>query len=198
MTSKNNDTRSVQKATSVAFCAVVAIALSGCTKAQLIGSRQLASIKLFSVLSISPPSGPKAGGTTITVVGTGFVNGMTITIGGIPCTSVQVLSPLSASCVTGTSPVAATDTVTIVNGDGSTDTAHTYAYLGTMNAAVTRIASGGNVNSTGGAGANKVTALTTVGALTHKAGNTSTGGAGAAKVTVRGGVIGVYSLPYPR
>jgi hypothetical protein len=194
MRSKNGYPRSIRKALNVALSMSVVIALSACTKAQLIGARQLASIKLFSVLSISPPSGPKAGGTTITVTGTGFVSGMTISIGGIPCTSVQVLTPLSASCVTGSSPIAATDTITIVNGDGAADAAHTYAYLGTLNASVTRIAAGGNVNSTGGSGVNKVTARTTVGALVHKTGNTSSGGAGANQVTVRGGVIGVYTM----
>jgi hypothetical protein len=183
-----------QKLLSIAFAFGIAGAVTGCTKAQLIGARQLASIRLFSVISISPSSGPKAGGTTVILSGTGFVTGMTVSIGGIPCTSVQVLSPLAATCVTGASPVAATDTVTVVNGDGATDDSRTYAYLGAINASATRIAAGGNINSTGGAGGNRVTARTTVGAITHKTGNTSTGGAGGNQVTVRGGVIGVFSM----
>lgn len=194
MTTKNCFSRPIRKFLNLALSVSVAVALSACTKAQLIGAKQLKSIKLFSVLSVSPPSGPIAGGTTVTLIGTGFSNGMTITIGGIPCTSVQVFSALSASCVTGASAMAGTDAMNIVNGDGSTDTAHSYVYLGSLNATATRIASGGNINSTGGAGANKVTARTTVGALVHKTGNTTTGGAGGNQVTLRGGVIGVFTM----
>jgi hypothetical protein len=194
MTSKIRYSRPIRKLLNAALSVSIAFALSACTKAQLIGTKQLTNIKFFSVQYISPASGPKAGGTTITLVGTGFVSGMTVSIGGIPCTSVTVVSTLLASCVTGSSPIAATDTVTVVNGDGQTNAKYTYAYLGTLNATATRIASGGNINSTGGAGGNQVTARTTVGALVHKTGNISTGGAGASQVTVRGGVIGVFSL----
>jgi hypothetical protein len=194
MTSKIGYSRHFRKLLNAALSVSIAVALSACTKAQLIGTKQLTSIKLFSVLTISPPSGPKAGGTTITIIGTGFVNGMTVSIGGIPCTSVTVVNSLTASCVTGSSPIAATDTVTIVNGDGQTNANYTYAYLGTLNATATRIAAGGNINSTGGSGGSKVTARTTVGALVHKTGNTTTGGSGASKVTLRGGVIGVFTM----
>jgi hypothetical protein len=194
MTFKTRYSRQFRKLLHTALSVSIAVALSACTKAQLIGTKQLTSIKLFSVLTISPPSGPKAGGTTLTIVGTGFTSGMTVSIGGIPCASVTVLNSLTAYCVTGPSPIAATDTVTIVNGDGQTNANYTYAYLGTLNATVTRIAAGGNINSTGGSGGNKVTARTTVGALVHKTGNTTTGGAGASQVTLRGGVIGVFTV----
>lgn len=194
MTTKNHYSRSIRKLLNVAISVSVAVALSACTKAQLIGAKQLKSVKLFSIYSISPPSGPIAGGTTITLVGTGFVNGMSIKIGNIVCGSVQVFSPITATCVTGSSAVAGTDQISIVNGDGATDASHTYVYLGTLNATGTRIASGGNINSTGGSGGNKVTARTTVGALVHKTGNITTGGAGGNKVTLRGGVIGVFSM----
>jgi hypothetical protein len=194
MTTKTHYSRSIRKLLNVAISVSVAVALSACTKAQLIGAKQLKSVKLFSVLNISPASGPIAGGTTITLVGTGFVSGMTIKIGNITCGSVQVFSPLTATCVTGSSAIAGTDQISIVNGDGSTDASHTYVYLGSLNATATRIASGGNINSTGGSGVNQVTARTTIGALVHKTGNTTTGGVGGNKVTLRGGVIGVFSM----
>jgi hypothetical protein len=188
-----------QKLLHVALSLVIAVALSSCTKAQLIGAKQLKSLKLFTVASISPASGPKAGGTTITIVGTGFVSGMTIKIGNISCTSVQVLSPLSASCVTGASATSATDTVTIVNGDGNADAAHTFAYLDTMRATVTRIAAGGNVLSTGvnGLATTRVTArITSIsfsGVSGPTGGNISMSPVGPNQVVVRGGVVGILA-----
>jgi hypothetical protein len=40
--------------------------------------------------SVSPPSGPLAGGTRISVAGTGFAAGATVTVGGVPATGVSV------------------------------------------------------------------------------------------------------------
>ncbi|HEY33294.1 MAG TPA: hypothetical protein G4O10_09370, partial [Dehalococcoidia bacterium] len=39
-----------------------------------------------TVTSISPTSGPAAGGTSVTITGTNFVNGATVTIGGASAT----------------------------------------------------------------------------------------------------------------
>ena len=55
-----------------------------------------------TVTSIAPTSGLVAGGTSVTVTGTGFVSGDTdVWIGGVPCTSVTVSSPTSLTCLTG-------------------------------------------------------------------------------------------------
>ena len=53
-----------------------------------------------TVTAITPPSGPLAGGTTITLNGTGFGPGMTVTIGGAACTNLVVVSTTEATCVT--------------------------------------------------------------------------------------------------
>jgi hypothetical protein len=42
------------------------------------------------VNAVSPTSGPAAGGTTVTVTGTGFAAGATVTVGGVPATGVTV------------------------------------------------------------------------------------------------------------
>ncbi len=51
-----------------------------------------------TVSSVSPSSGPAIGGTALTINGTDFLNGATVTVGGAPCTSVVVLSATRISC----------------------------------------------------------------------------------------------------
>ncbi len=48
--------------------------------------------------SVSPPEGPLVGGTTITLNGTNFAAGMTVTVGGAACTDVVVVSSTEATC----------------------------------------------------------------------------------------------------
>ena len=45
-----------------------------------------------TVTSVSPTSGPTAGGTTITINGTNFVSGATVRVGGVAATGVTFLS----------------------------------------------------------------------------------------------------------
>lgn len=53
-----------------------------------------------AVTAISTSSGSTAGGTPLTVTGTGFVTGAVVEIGGVPCTGAQV-SSTSVTCTTG-------------------------------------------------------------------------------------------------
>lgn len=53
-----------------------------------------------AVTSVSPTFGPIAGGTTITIIGTGFVTGATVAIDGNACTGVTVNSSTSITAVT--------------------------------------------------------------------------------------------------
>lgn len=64
-----------------------------------------------TVTSVSPSSGPVAGGTTITVTGTGFAAGATVTVGGNPCTNVNVVSATSITC---TAPQGTVGTASVV------------------------------------------------------------------------------------
>jgi hypothetical protein len=54
-----------------------------------------------AITAITPNNGPAAGGTSVTVTGTGFTAGSTVTMGTIPATHVQVNSP---QAITATSP----------------------------------------------------------------------------------------------
>src|SRR4029453_10929188 len=57
----------------------------------------------------SPASGPVAGGTAITLTGTNFVSGATVTVGGVSATSVTVVSSTSITAVTPAGPAGARD-----------------------------------------------------------------------------------------
>ena len=54
-----------------------------------------------SVSSVSPKFGDIAGGTSVTINGSGFVSGSTVTIGGVACTSVVFVSAYKLTCTTG-------------------------------------------------------------------------------------------------
>jgi hypothetical protein len=68
------------------------------------------------VSSVSPATGPAAGATGITITGTNFVSGATVTLGGTAATSVVVVS---ATQITATTPAHAAGavTVTVTNPD---------------------------------------------------------------------------------
>ena len=74
-----------------------------------------------TVSSVSPSSGPAAGGTSITVSGTGFVSGATVTVGGSACTSVTFISSSSLSCTTPAGSAGAANVV-VTNPDSQTGT----------------------------------------------------------------------------
>ncbi|MHB1441078.1 MAG: glycoside hydrolase domain-containing protein, partial [Cuniculiplasma sp.] len=59
-----------------------------------------------TVSGVTPNSGPSTGGTNVTVTGTGFVTGTTVTFGGVAATNVVVAS--SGTSLTATSPAYST------------------------------------------------------------------------------------------
>ena len=54
-----------------------------------------------TVSAISPNNGTTAGGTAVTITGTGFQSGATVTVGGVAATSVNVVSSTTLTAVTG-------------------------------------------------------------------------------------------------
>ncbi|HEX7774368.1 MAG TPA: Ig-like domain-containing protein, partial [Pyrinomonadaceae bacterium] len=78
--------------------------------------------------SVSPTSGPISGGTVLTLTGSQFVAGATVTVGGVAATSVNVTSSTS---ITATAPAHTAGVVSVVvtNPDGGNATlnnAYTY------------------------------------------------------------------------
>lgn len=82
-----------------------------------------------TVASIFPSSGTTAGGTAVTITGTGFSAGATVTIGGQACTTVVVVSDTQITCVT-PSGTAGTANVVVTNSDSQTGTlSNGYTYV---------------------------------------------------------------------
>ena len=92
-----------------------------------------------AVTSISPTPGPVAGGTSVTVTGTGFLTGATVSFGGTAATNVNVVGSTS---ITATTPAHASGAVTIVvtNTDTQTGTLNN-GYTYTANAPAPTVAS---------------------------------------------------------
>ncbi len=80
-----------------------------------------------TVSSVSPNSGPVAGGTSVTITGTNFVTGATVTFGSTAATNVVVVN---GTTITATTPAgsagAVTVTVTANGQSGSLASAFTY------------------------------------------------------------------------
>lgn len=53
-----------------------------------------------TILTISPSSGSNAGGTQLTITGTGFLTGARVTVGGAACGAVTVVDDTSITCIT--------------------------------------------------------------------------------------------------
>ena len=82
-----------------------------------------------TISSISPSIGDSAGSSAVTITGTNFVGGATVTIGGVSCTSVSVVSGTSITCVTGAHASGAVNIV-VTNPDSQSATlSNGYTYF---------------------------------------------------------------------
>ncbi len=87
-----------------------------------------------TVTSAAPNSGTTAGGTVITITGTGFTATPTATVGGVPCIGPSFLSSTALTCTTGAHSAGAV-TIIVTNPDaqtGSAASAFTYTTPGTF------------------------------------------------------------------
>jgi hypothetical protein len=80
-----------------------------------------------TISGISPSSGSTAGGTTVTLTGTNFASGATVSIGGVAATGVTVPSATSLRAVTGPRAAGVVDVVVTV-GTQSATLARGYTY----------------------------------------------------------------------
>ena len=81
-----------------------------------------------TVLSISPTSGPTAGGTVVTVRGANFVTGATVTVGGVAATGVTVTGSTTIQATTAARAAGPADVSVTVDGKSST-LASAFTYL---------------------------------------------------------------------
>jgi hypothetical protein len=83
-----------------------------------------------TVTAVAPSSGPLAGGTAITITGSGFVAGATVDLGGVAATAVVVVSATSITATTAAHAQGAV-IVTVTNADGQGGTiSGGFTYLG--------------------------------------------------------------------
>lgn len=75
-----------------------------------------------SITTVSPNSGPTAGGTSIEITGTGFAAGDRVTVGlgasAVPATQVAVVTPTEITAVTGTATRSGTLNVSVIDPNG--------------------------------------------------------------------------------
>ena len=95
---------------------LLSIALVGVVALALVTSRVAEAAPAPTISSIAPAIGASAGGTSITITGTGFVAGVTVSVGGVAATGVTLVS---ATSITATTPAGAPGaaTVTVRNAD---------------------------------------------------------------------------------
>src|SRR2546422_4288893 len=73
------------------------------------------------VSALSPSSGTSSGGTAVTLTGTGFTAGATVSLGGTATTNVTVVSSTSLTATTAAHAAGAVDVV-VTNSDGQSGT----------------------------------------------------------------------------
>ena len=121
----------------------------------------------LTVTAVNPSGGPPAGGTAITITGTGFATGATVTVGGAAAANVTVVDDTTITCNTPAGTTGAAD-VTVTVGGGSATLTGGFTY-GATPPAITSVAPpqgsalGGSQLQVSGAGFSVGTATVTVG-----------------------------------
>jgi len=110
---------------------------AGVSSNDCITYRYQAGVNTPTITSISPTSGPVAGGTTITLTGTRFTNGTVVNdayVGGLDATNLNVISDTLATCVTPAYPQAGEIHVAVAkSGLGTSNRVHfTYTASGPL------------------------------------------------------------------
>lgn len=116
-----------------------------------------------SITSVSPSSGPQAGGTNVTLTGSNLTGTTAVTVGGFAATNVTVVSDTQVTFTTGaaSSPVFGSVVATNSVGIGARNNAFTYIaapVVSTISPAVTSTAGGATITLNGsGLGSSTVT-----------------------------------------
>jgi hypothetical protein len=92
--------------------------------------RQTATLRSgFTYSTINPDYGPTAGGTSVTITGTGFVATPIVTIGGVAATGVTFVSPTTLTATTGAHVTGTYDVVVTNPGEQSGPIVASYFYV---------------------------------------------------------------------
>ncbi|KAJ5661426.1 uncharacterized protein N7477_009042 [Penicillium maclennaniae] len=117
------------------------------------------------VSSVSPTTGPAAGGNTVSIIGSGFTNATAVTFGSAAATSFTVVSATTINAVVPAGPSGGGSVSVRVTSPGGTSAAGTtYTYIAapvvSSVSPTTGPAAGGNTVSIIGSGFNNATAVT--------------------------------------
>jgi len=131
-----------------------------------------------TVTSISPNSGTSSGGTAVTITGTGFLSGASVSLAGSAATGVTVVSSTSITAVSA-AHAAGTGNVVVTNTDGHSGTLSSgYTYTVSNSAPTVTSVTPNSGSANGGTG------VTIAGTGFLSGATVSFGGAGATGVTV--------------
>lgn len=75
-----------------------------------------------TIRTVSPATGPAAGGTVITITGTWFTTGTTVTVGGTAATAIDVDTDMKLKCTTPAKAAGAYDVVVTTAAGAATKT----------------------------------------------------------------------------
>ncbi len=109
----------------VAFDVTLPVATVPGTRVTATATDPLGNTSEFSqglAFSASPASGPPAGNTTITIKGTDFAAGATVTVGGQPATNINVSSATTITAKTPPLSAGLANDIQVVNTDGTVGT----------------------------------------------------------------------------
>lgn len=82
-----------------------------------------------TISSIAPPLGPNAGGTQLTITGTGFQPGAAVTVAAAACSAVTVVSTTSITCTTPARPkTCGAVSILLTNPDTQSATSNLFTY----------------------------------------------------------------------
>jgi hypothetical protein len=99
---------------------------------QISSGAQFTYYPLPSVTWVSPPAGPLAGGTAVTLTGTNFISGASVTFGQTPATNVTVVNSSSITCTSpGGTPGPVDVVVSTTQGTSNISAFDQYSYLAT-------------------------------------------------------------------
>jgi hypothetical protein len=138
------------------FSGLLALALGAC-KAEVVvtsdstdDSSSQATTPSVTVSSVNPSSGVQTGGTLITITGSGFFSGPTVTIGGQACNSITFVLSTRITCVTPAHAGGPVDvTVTNSAGNGGLAGSKAAAFTYTTGITLTAVAPTGGPQSGG-------------------------------------------------
>jgi hypothetical protein len=154
-----------------------------------------------TVTSLTPSSGSMVGGSPVTIAGSGFLAGVTVTLGGAACASVSVVSSTQMTCTTGSHAAGAVNVV-VTNIDTQTATrsnGYTYnlvaqaALIGSASPTSMRVNESGMLSTTGGSGTGVVTYALSSGPCTLSGSTLSGYGVGTCTVTATKAADSNYS-----